>query len=252
MCRRAESAAAWRHASWTSPQNTPATPSCVTTSASSEIGVCSSVRGAVDHRPHRRVHRADHLVAGDQRAEPVREVDDLRRGDAGEQILRAPGETDHLVRKHRPADEHVVVLGDEPVQGDRHVLAQPPAGQIGDLASPECVPSSTNVAGSSQRWLKIADRRRGRPTCTGRPSSVVSCSSLIGDVRAEGDEDSRAPPRVDRARARGCRTSAASASSACRRGSARAPAGRRPAAAARPSAATRDTCSGVRKPSSTP
>ena len=36
--------------------------------------------------------------------------------------------------KHRPADEHVVVLDDEPVERDVDVLLEPAARQLRDLA----------------------------------------------------------------------------------------------------------------------
>ena len=55
----------------------------------------------------------------------------------GKQVLRAAREADDLVRKHRSADEHVVVLDDEPVERDRHVLAEPAAGELGDLGRRE-------------------------------------------------------------------------------------------------------------------
>ena len=56
------------------------------------------------------------------------------RRDAGKQVLRAAGEPGDLVRKHRTANQNVVVLDDEPVERDRHVLAQPTAGELRDLA----------------------------------------------------------------------------------------------------------------------
>ncbi len=86
--------------------------------------------GAIDHRTDRRVHRADHVVAGDQRPQPVREMDDLGGGHAGEQILGAAGKADHLVRKHRAADQDVVVLDQQPVERDLDRLVEPPAGQL--------------------------------------------------------------------------------------------------------------------------
>ena len=124
MWRRDESIAACRHASCTSPQNMPATPWCVTTSASSESGVSSSAaarsitaRTAVSIVP---ITSYDVI----ERAEPVGEVNDLGRRDSREQVLRAAGEAGDLVRKHRAADEHVVVFGRQAIERDRHVLAQ--------------------------------------------------------------------------------------------------------------------------------
>ena len=46
----------------------------------------------------------DDLVAADEGAEPVREVDDLGRSDAREQVLRAAREPDHLVREDGTTD----------------------------------------------------------------------------------------------------------------------------------------------------
>ena len=60
-------------------------------------------RGAVvDQRAHGRdAGGADDLGRGDQRAQPVRDVDDLLAGDAGEEVLVAAGDADDLVREHR-------------------------------------------------------------------------------------------------------------------------------------------------------
>ncbi len=50
----------------------------------------------------------------------------------GKEILGAAGESDDLVRKDRTADEHVVVLDDQTVEGDRHVLVQPAERELRD------------------------------------------------------------------------------------------------------------------------
>ena len=91
-------------------------------------------RGAIDHRAHGRVDRANHRVRRDERAEPVREVNDLGGGNAGKQVLRAAREARDLVRKHRPADKYVVVLGGQTIERDRHVLIEASAGDIGNVA----------------------------------------------------------------------------------------------------------------------
>ena len=52
----------------------------------------------------------------------------------GEEILRAAREADDLVRKDRTADEHVVVLDDQPIERDRHVLLQPSEAELLDHA----------------------------------------------------------------------------------------------------------------------
>ena len=90
-------------------------------------------RGAVDHGAHGRVGRPDHVIARDERPEPVREVDDVGRRHAGKQILRAAGESDDLVGKHRPADEDVIVVDEQPVERDRNVLLQPASRQLRNL-----------------------------------------------------------------------------------------------------------------------
>jgi hypothetical protein len=57
-------------------------------------------------------------VAGDQRSEPVREVDHLRSADAREEVLVATRESDHLVRKGRPANNDLIVIEDQLVELD--------------------------------------------------------------------------------------------------------------------------------------
>jgi hypothetical protein len=57
---------------------------------------------AVDDPPHRRVLDADSVHAGHKRTEPVREVDDVGAGDAGEEVLGAAGEPHDLVGKTGP------------------------------------------------------------------------------------------------------------------------------------------------------
>ncbi len=95
-------------------------------------------RGAVDDRADRRVDRAEDVGARDQRAEPVREVDDFRRGDAREEILRAAREADHFVREDRPADEDVIVVDDHPIERDRHVLLQTAEAELFDHGRRDC------------------------------------------------------------------------------------------------------------------
>ena len=68
----------------------------------------------------------------DQRAEPVRQVDDLLTRDAGEEVLVAAGEADDLVREHRPDDQGDVVLDDRAVDRDVDPDVQQAARQLGD------------------------------------------------------------------------------------------------------------------------
>ncbi len=90
-------------------------------------------RRAVDDRANRRIAGADDLVVGDERAEPVSEIDDLGAGDAGKEILVAPREADDLVREHGPADHELVIVEYPTIERYRHVLLQPAACQIGDF-----------------------------------------------------------------------------------------------------------------------
>ena len=96
---------------------------------------------------------ADDVGAGDQRAQPVRQVDDLLAGDAREEVLVAAGEADHLVREDRADDERDVVLDDGPVEPD--VDGSRPAGRrtARRPARAGMVPRETNVAGSAHSWL---------------------------------------------------------------------------------------------------
>ena len=63
----------------------------------------------------------------------MREVDDFGRGDAREEVLGPAREPDHFVREHRPADEDVVVLDDEPVQRNRDGFPKAAFSQSGDV-----------------------------------------------------------------------------------------------------------------------
>ena len=207
-------------------------PRACTTGARSDSGRSRSARGPVDHGAHRRRLGADHLVVRDEGAEPVGEVDDLGPGDAREEVLRPAREADHLVREDRPADEDVVVLEGQPVEGHRHVAAQPAAGQLLDLGRrdrPErrearrVVPAV--VEDPARAGAAAAPPRARRAARAARRSSARGC---------RGPPGSRAPPRAGRPPRRARRRAAASASCACRRGSAPARAGRRAAAGPAP------------------
>ena len=70
-------------------------------------------RRVIDHRAHRSVSRANHFIVGDHRAQPMREVNDLRTANAGEKVLVASGKPDNLVRKNRAANDDVIVVEDQ-------------------------------------------------------------------------------------------------------------------------------------------
>ena len=68
----------------------------------------------------------------------MREVDDLGRRNAREEVLRAAREADDLVRKHRAADEDVVVFDHQPIERDRHVLLQASEAELLDDRRGDC------------------------------------------------------------------------------------------------------------------
>ncbi len=143
-------------------------------------------RGAIDHTAHCRVDRANHRVRRDERSEPVRKVNDLGGGNAWKQVLRAAREACDLVRKHRPADKYVVVLGGQTVQRNRHVLIEASAGDIGNVARrdrPEAC-----VCGGVVPTV-IEDAARAGAAIDHRPPDVRSQLRVVhGRVRAERDE----------------------------------------------------------------
>ena len=95
-------------------------------------GSLQQVSGAVDDRAHRRIDRPEYVRARDERAQPMREVDDFRCRDAGKQVLRAARKADHLVREDGPADKDVVVFDDEAIERDRDGLIQPSEAELLD------------------------------------------------------------------------------------------------------------------------
>jgi len=59
----------------------------------------------------------------------VRQVDNLRASDPGKQVLVAAGKAHHLVGKHRPANEQLIIFQDAPIQAHRHIHAQEAVGK---------------------------------------------------------------------------------------------------------------------------
>ncbi len=74
------------------------------------LGAVDERGGAVDHGTNGCVACPDDLVAGDDRTQPVGEVDDLKAGDAREEVFVAAGKADHLVREDRSADDELVII----------------------------------------------------------------------------------------------------------------------------------------------
>ena len=101
--------------------------------------------------------------------------------DAREQILRAAGKADDLVREHRPADEHVIVLDEQPVERDRHVLVQSPACDAPRSRAAGIMPSFTNVDGIVPPMVEDPPVPPASPF-DHRPADVTrNCASLIGE-----------------------------------------------------------------------
>jgi hypothetical protein len=64
----------------------------------------------------------------------VGDVDDFRAGNAGEEVFVPAGKPYHLMGEHRPADDEMVVIIDEPIEPDRHILGHHPTGELADLS----------------------------------------------------------------------------------------------------------------------
>ena len=72
----------------------------------------------------------DDLGRRDQRAQPVRDVDDVLPRDPREEVLVAAGDADDLVRQHRTDDERDVVLDDRAVEVHGDVDVEPTLRQL--------------------------------------------------------------------------------------------------------------------------
>ena len=103
----------------------------------------------MDDGADRCIGHADDFVIGDERAQPVGEMNDFGSGDSGKEILGATGESGDLMWKDRPADEDVVVVENKAIERNRDDLAYQAAGQSRFRARD--LPILTNAAGSSQR-----------------------------------------------------------------------------------------------------
>jgi hypothetical protein len=96
-------------------------------------------RSFVDQRSNRSdAAGADHLGAGDQGADPVREIDQLRARDAGKEILVAAGEADDLVWEDRSDHDSHIGLGNMAI--DSHLnrgVGQQSASEFAEPVSPD-------------------------------------------------------------------------------------------------------------------
>ena len=84
-------------------------------------------RRQVDDGPHGGVLGAVDLVVGDQRAQPVEQVQDFSAGHARIEILVAAAETHDLMGKHGPDDADQVIVQHPAVQGNVDGFAHEPA-----------------------------------------------------------------------------------------------------------------------------
>ena len=157
--------------------------------------------------------------AGDQRAEPVREVDDLLAGDAGEEVLVAAGEADHLVREDRPDDERDVVLDDGPVEPDvdRPVAAAPRTAR--GSASAGMVPRSTKVVRLPPLVVEHGQARdRSPPGRPRRSRGAGQCASAHRGVGAERDQHGQPADPAGQGVVHRARAAAAAGSCGCASG----------------------------------
>ena len=86
---------------------------------------------SIHQRPDRRdATGPDDLAAGDQRPQPVRDVDHLLARQTGEEVFVASREPDDLVGEHRADNQRHVALDDEPIDADVYGVVDPAAGQL--------------------------------------------------------------------------------------------------------------------------
>lgn len=90
---------------------------------------CRAVNDPSDRRPF----VADDFGVGDDRAEPVEEVEDLGTADAGEEVFVAAGETDDFMREDGADDDELIVVegGSIDLHGDIH--GEESAGEFVDF-----------------------------------------------------------------------------------------------------------------------
>ena len=110
----------------------------------------------VDQRPDRGYATgADHVSAGDQGADPVREIDQLGTRHAGKEVLVPPGEPDHLMGEDRTDDDGDVGLGNMAI--DAHLtfvsVINPPVSS--PSRSAPMIPNEVKVSGRHDSWLRI-------------------------------------------------------------------------------------------------
>ena len=144
----------------------PASSVPLTTIAKQSFATRTIAPGVVDHLAHRRPLVADDHRVGDDRAEPVEEVEHLRSADAGKQVFVAAGKPDHLVRENRPDDDDLVVVEEPAVDLHFHVEREQAAGQRAGLPG-------------GNRTDRL-ERRRVVPLVVEQPRAAVFRLPLVG------------------------------------------------------------------------
>src|SRR5207248_2107613 len=71
---------------------------------------------------------------GDDRAEPVKEVQDLRAANAGKEIFVAAGKAHDFMGEDWAEDYQLIVVEDGPVDSDLHIHLKETIGQSGDFS----------------------------------------------------------------------------------------------------------------------
>src|SRR6266699_2712654 len=94
-----------------------------------EYGARYELCRPLDDAPHGRIRDTNSVHARNERPQPVGEIDDIRPRDAREEILSPAGEACYLVGKYRPADHQLVVIEDQTVERNRHLVNQQVTGQ---------------------------------------------------------------------------------------------------------------------------
>ena len=99
----------------------PGQPLTLDDHAESELGNVDHGTRAIDHPAHGCPFVADDFWRGDHRAQPVKEIQNLRARNSRKQIFVAARKSDHFVGKHRSDDDDLVVVKHHSIHVHRHV-----------------------------------------------------------------------------------------------------------------------------------
>ena len=147
-------------------------------------------RSFVDQRSNRGDPAgADHLSAGDQGADPVRKIDQLRTRDAGKEILVAAREADDFVGKDRSDHNCHVGLGNMAI--DAHLYRGVGHQSASQLAEPLSADEPQRREGFGPPGLVVEDRPAGIAGLAGSRGKAQMTPQMIFThalVSAEGDD----------------------------------------------------------------